>query len=92
MGLLIINISFFFQCVDRIYTSESDIYRRHILTYKDGPALRNNTKNVMADDNVLEYVEKHKYKEKHKSIILEIIIREVGVNTGQDVKGEKLYM
>ena len=22
---------------DRLYTSESDVYRRHIMTYKDGP-------------------------------------------------------
>ena len=26
-----------FQCEDPLYTSESDVYRRHILTYKDGP-------------------------------------------------------
>ena len=26
-----------FQCGDRLYTSESDVYRRQILTYKDGP-------------------------------------------------------
>ena len=32
----IINISFF-QCGDRLYTSESDVYRRQILTCKDGP-------------------------------------------------------
>ena len=25
-----------FQCGDRLYTSESDVYRRQILTYKDG--------------------------------------------------------
>ena len=25
------------QCGDRLYTSESDVYRRQILTYKDGP-------------------------------------------------------
>ena len=27
----------FFQCGDRVYTSESDVCRRQILTYKDGP-------------------------------------------------------
>ena len=26
-----------FQCEDPFYTSESDVYRRQILTYKDGP-------------------------------------------------------
>ena len=26
-----------FHCGDRLYTSESDVYRRQILTYKDGP-------------------------------------------------------
>ena len=31
-----INI-FFFQCGDRLYTSESAVYRRQILTYKDDP-------------------------------------------------------
>ena len=31
-----INIVFF-QCGDRLYTSESDVYRRQILTYKDDP-------------------------------------------------------
>ena len=25
------------QCRGRLYTSESDVYRRQILTYKDGP-------------------------------------------------------
>ena len=30
----------FFQCEDRLYTSESDVYRRQILTYKDGSALK----------------------------------------------------
>ena len=28
---------YFFQCGDRLYTSESDVYRRQILSYKDGP-------------------------------------------------------
>ena len=26
-----------FQCGDCLYTSECDVYRRQILTYKDGP-------------------------------------------------------
>ena len=26
-----------FQCGDRLYTSESDVYSRQILKYKDGP-------------------------------------------------------
>ena len=26
-----------FQCSDRLYTSESDVCRRQILTYKDSP-------------------------------------------------------
>ena len=26
-----------FQCGGRLYTSESDVHRRQILTYKDGP-------------------------------------------------------
>ena len=31
------KICSFFQCGDRLYTSESDVYRRQILTYEDGP-------------------------------------------------------
>ena len=27
---------YFFQCGDRLYTSESDVYSRQILTYKNG--------------------------------------------------------
>ena len=30
----------FFQCGDRLYTPESDVLRRQILTYKYGPALK----------------------------------------------------
>ena len=46
MGLRPLEISQFFQRVDRIYTAESniykkdtasDVYSRPILTYKDGP-------------------------------------------------------
>ena len=36
MGLRPFKICQFFQFGDRLYTSESDVYRRHILTYKDG--------------------------------------------------------
>ena len=34
-----------FQCGGRLYTSESDVCRRQILTYKDDPALKKN-KNI----------------------------------------------
>ena len=37
MGLRPLEIFQFFQCEDRLDTSESDVYRRQILTYKDGP-------------------------------------------------------
>ena len=37
MGLRPLLIFYFFQRGDRLYTSESDIYRRQILTYRDGP-------------------------------------------------------
>ena len=40
MGLGQLEILSFFQCGDRLYTSESDVYRRQILTYKDVPALK----------------------------------------------------
>ena len=30
----------FFQCGDRIYTSESDVYRRQIMISKDGPCAK----------------------------------------------------
>ena len=36
-GLRILEIFQFFQRGDRLYTSESDVYRRRILMYKDGP-------------------------------------------------------
>ena len=36
-----INISIVFvQRMDRPYMSESDVWKRQILTYKDGPALK----------------------------------------------------
>ena len=37
-----------FQCADRLYTSESDVYRRQILTYKDDP--RTERMKIMAVD------------------------------------------
>ena len=37
-----------FQRVDRLYTSESDVYRRQILTYKDGPRTKRIEKNLIA--------------------------------------------
>ena len=37
MGLRPLGFLQFFQCGDRLYKSESDAYRRQILTYKDGP-------------------------------------------------------
>ena len=36
MVLWSLEIFYFFQRGDRLYTSESDVYRRQILTYKDG--------------------------------------------------------
>ena len=37
MGLRPVWRFLFFQRGDDLYTSESEVYRRHILTYKDGP-------------------------------------------------------
>ena len=37
MGLWPLEIIHFFQCGDRLYTSESDVYRRQTLTHKDDP-------------------------------------------------------
>ena len=37
MGLRPIEIFLIFQRWDHLYTSESDVYRRQILTYKEGP-------------------------------------------------------
>ena len=36
MGLRSLEIFYFFQCRRRLYTSESDVCRRQILTHKDG--------------------------------------------------------
>ena len=36
MGLRLLAIVLPLQCGDRLYTSESDVCRRQILTYKDG--------------------------------------------------------
>ena len=37
MDLPPFEIFYFFKCGDRPYTSESDVYRRQIQTYKDDP-------------------------------------------------------
>ena len=37
MGLRPLIFLKLFQCGDCLYTSESDVYRRQIMTYKDGP-------------------------------------------------------
>ena len=37
MGLRPLEIFSLFQCGERLYTSESVVYRQQILTYKDGP-------------------------------------------------------
>ena len=37
MGLRPLEICLLLQRGDRLYTSESDVYRRQNLTYKDGP-------------------------------------------------------
>ena len=37
MGVRPLEICYFFQCWNRLYTSESDVYRRQILSYNDGP-------------------------------------------------------
>ena len=37
MGVRELEEFSFFHCGDRLYTSESDVNRRQILTYKDGP-------------------------------------------------------
>ena len=36
MGLRTLDIFYFFQRENRLYTSESDVHRRQIQTYKDG--------------------------------------------------------
>ena len=61
----------FFQCGDRLYASESDVYRRQILTSKDGPrAERVLSKQLLLFANVAVYpvmfiVEKHHYWSLH---------------------------
>ena len=37
MGLRSLEIFKLLRCGDRLYTSETDVYRRQNLTYKDGP-------------------------------------------------------
>ena len=42
----------FFQCWDPVYTSEFDVYRRQILTYKDGPRaerVKSHLKHITSD-------------------------------------------
>ena len=36
-GMSVRPLDMFFQCGNRLYTSESDVYRRQILTHKDSP-------------------------------------------------------
>ena len=50
MGLRPLQIFYFFQCEDRLQTSESDVCRRQMLTYKDGPS----TERVKDDTNLLD--------------------------------------
>ena len=42
MSTVIINI-LILSVRGRLYTSESDVYRREIVAYKDGPALKGST-------------------------------------------------
>ena len=37
MGLRILEIFVFLKCGDRLYTSESDVHRRQIMTFKVDP-------------------------------------------------------
>ena len=37
MGLLSLKIFYFFECGDCLNTSDSDVHRRQILTYENGP-------------------------------------------------------
>ena len=47
----------FFQCGDRLYASESDVYRRQVLTYKDGPrAVRVKPTLAKAEQNKLSRI------------------------------------
>ena len=61
----------FFQCGDRLYASESDVYRRQILTYKDGPRAERVLSNQLllfasvAVYPVMFIVEKHHYWSLH---------------------------
>ena len=47
MALWPLEVFYFFQCVDCLFTSESDVYRRQILTYKDGPRAERVKTNVI---------------------------------------------
>ena len=46
--MAILNIQFF-QCMDRLYTSESDVYRHQILTDKDCPRAGRVNKKCFSD-------------------------------------------
>ena len=75
MGLRPI-IFWFFQCGDRLYASESDVYRRQILTYKDAPR----TERVKTVDLSPFIRRADPVGEHHKKLqYLRILIQEVGV-------------
>ena len=52
--MAIMNI-YLFQCGDRLQTSESDVYRRHILTSKVGP----HAEGVILEINQFSFVGYH---------------------------------
>ena len=47
---MIVTGGYPFERGDRLYTSESDIQKRQILTSKDGPALQESKKYITAVD------------------------------------------
>ena len=49
-----------FQCGDRLYTSESDVYRRQILTYEGGPRTEKIKVFIMAVDPYHRYLNEAK--------------------------------
>ena len=55
MGLRPLEIVLFFQCGDRLYTSESAVYRRQILTYKDGPRAERVNAQIISLKTTLDY-------------------------------------
>ena len=56
MGLPPLEIFSFFQRGDGLHTSESDVYRRQILTYIDGPRTVNPYPTAKHDYSRLYYV------------------------------------